>query len=152
MLFSEEPIPANADPSEWEYLAKATSIPLAAGENLYGVEEFLRMADSGVRFLQPDVAKWGGVSGAMNLSKVLPDGISLWPHFMGTAVGQSAALGISGVINTESICEMDVNDNLLRTDLCGDIHAIKNGRVKLPDKPGLVTPPLNDRLMNYLES
>lgn len=86
--FAEEPIPANLPLAEWERLARATTIPLAAGENIYGQENFLAMAEAGVKVLQPDVAKWGGVSGALDLAAALPEGVQLWPHFMGTAVGQ----------------------------------------------------------------
>ena len=150
-LFSEEPIPANSGLGEWEQLAKATSIPLAGGENIYGVEEFLRMARAGLRYVQPDVAKWGGVTGALKLSNQLPDGVALWPHFMGTAVGQMAALSIAAAVGNSTTCEMDVNENPLRTELCGDVLGIDGGRVALPGEPGLVVPPVAERLEEYRE-
>ena len=150
-LFSEEPIPANSGLGEWEQLAKATSIPLAGGENIYGVEQFLRMAGAGLKYVQPDVAKWGGVSGALRLSNQLPDGVALWPHFMGTAVGQMAALSIAAAIGESATCEMDVNENPLRTDLCGDVLNIDSGRVALPGEPGLVSPPVAERLEDFRE-
>lgn len=34
-----------------------------------------------------DVAKWAGVSGALDLAKAAPDDVLIWPHFMGTAAG-----------------------------------------------------------------
>ena len=150
-LFSEEPIPANSGLGEWEQLAKATSIPLAGGENIYGVDEFLRMAGAGLKYVQPDVAKWGGVSGALKLSDRLPDGVALWPHFMGTAVGQMAALSIAAAVGESTTCEMDVNENPLRTDLCGDVLNIHSGRVALPGEPGLVAPPVAERLEGFRE-
>ncbi len=57
LLFVAEPTPANAPLQKWETLARSTEIPLAAGENVYGVDSFLVMVDAGVQFLQPDVAK-----------------------------------------------------------------------------------------------
>ncbi len=66
--FVEEPMPADTDLADWEELASFTSVPLAAGENIYDQENFLAMADTGVGILQPDVAKWGGVSGALELA------------------------------------------------------------------------------------
>lgn len=146
LLFAEEPLPANASPGEWEALAEATAIPLAAGENIYGVEDFLRMASAGVRYLQPDVAKWGGITGALKLIKQSPDGVFIWPHFMGCAVGQMAALWVAIAAGDGASCEMDVNVNPLRTELCGDVFAICNGRVAMPSTPGLVAPPNPDRL------
>ncbi|MEM9441626.1 MAG: enolase C-terminal domain-like protein, partial [Pseudomonadota bacterium] len=86
--FAEEPLPADAPFNDWEELAQSTDIPLAGGENIYGVADFLTMTRAGMQVLQPDVAKWGGVSGALDLAEVVPDGVMIWPHFMGTAVGQ----------------------------------------------------------------
>ncbi|WP_136442644.1 mandelate racemase/muconate lactonizing enzyme family protein [Pacificoceanicola onchidii] len=146
LLFAEEPMPANAPLSEWEALARASDIPLAAGENIYGINNFLAMAEAGVRILQPDVAKWGGLSGACDLARALPDGVQLWPHFMGTAVGQMAALSIAAAVGDSSVCEMDVNANVLRTELCGGALGIDRGAVALPAAPGLVTPPRTELL------
>jgi L-alanine-DL-glutamate epimerase-like enolase superfamily enzyme len=140
-FFAEEALRADAPLSEWETLAKATTIPLAGGENIYGTENFIRMTDVGMRVLQPDVAKWGGVSGALDLADMVPDGTLIWPHFMGSAVGQMAALSITTAVGETSCCEVDVNANPLRTELCGSAITIEHGRVDLPKTPGLVTPP-----------
>ena len=152
LLFAEEPIRADAYYSEWEQLAKSTAIPLAGGENIYGVDRFLHMAEAGMQYLQPDLAKWGGVSGALALAEQLPTGVLLWPHFMGTAVGQMAALSVAAAVGANSVCEMDVNANVLRTELCGDVLAVNSGCVALPNKPGLVMPPVVNRLGEYNES
>ena len=151
LLFSEEPIPADSAFEDWEQLAKFTSIPLAGGENIYGIDEFLRMTDAGMRYLQPDVAKWGGITGALELAKRLPDGVKLWPHFMGTAVGQVAALAVAAASGVDSVCEMDVNTNALRTELCGDALAIRDGLVGLPNDAGLLVPPLPEKLNEFSE-
>jgi L-alanine-DL-glutamate epimerase-like enolase superfamily enzyme len=148
--FAEEPIAANAPPAQWEQLAKSTTIPLAGGENLYGTDQFLQMANCGMSVLQPDVAKWGGVSGALELANAIPDGVRLWPHFMGTALGQFASLALTAIIGgvtvSEAVCEIDVNENPLRTALCGDVLSISNGRVKLYSECGLVPEPLPAQL------
>ena len=149
LLFAEEPIRADCDATQWETLARKTDIALAAGENIYGVQRFLEMAEAGVKYLQPDVAKWGGVSGALALAETLPDSCVLWPHFMGSAVGQQAGLAISAAIGRSSKCEMDVNENALRSHLCGDALTIENGCVTLPETPGLLVPPSEDALILY---
>ena len=142
---------ADVDLTQWQALAKSTSIPLAGGENIYGCANFIAFAKSGLRYLQPDVAKWGGVSGAMELARSLPAGAKLWPHFMGTAVGQMAALCVTAAASPHAVCEMDVNDNRLRTELCGDILVVENGKVLLPINPGLVTPPLDEQLQAFCD-
>jgi len=151
-FFAEEPLPANAPKGDWEELASATDVPLAGGENIYGINAFLSMANAGMRVLQPDVAKWGGVSGALDLADAIPDDVPLWPHFMGTAVGQMAALSISAAVGATSFCEVDVNENALRTELCGDVITIHDGVVSLPKAPGLVTPPLAAQLEHFHET
>lgn len=148
-FFAEEPIAANAPIAQWEQLAKSTSIPLAGGENIYGVDRFITMANAGMLILQPDVAKWGGVTGALDLADNLPAGVRLWPHFMGTALGQMASLAITAIVGGEAVCEMDVNKNQLRTLLCGDVMEIKDGYVKLKTNPGLVSEPLPERLEEF---
>lgn len=139
--FAEEALRADAPKSDWEALAKATSIPLAGGENIYGIDAFLSMSRAGLRVLQPDVAKWGGMSGALDLAARVDDDVLIWPHFMGTAVGQMAALSITAAVGKSSSCEVDVNENALRTELCGDAIKIVDGCVQLPSDPGLVVPP-----------
>ena len=149
LIFAEEPIRADSSVKDWEILASQTNIPLAAGENIYGVNQFLEMADAGVKYLQPDVAKWGGVTGALTLADRMPDDCVLWPHFMGSAVGQQAGLAISAAIGTASKCEMDVNENALRTELCPDALRITNGCVALSNAAGLVTPPSDAALSQF---
>lgn len=149
LLFAEEPIRADLDLSAWETLADKTSIPLAGGENIYGIDQFISMANAGVRVLQPDVAKWGGVTGALDLAEAMPEGCILWPHFMGSGVGQQAALAISAAIGAASKCEMDVNENPLRSDLCETAVEIMNGQVVLSSEPGLLAPPVAHALQTY---
>ena len=149
--FAEESLRADAPIGDWETLAKSTTIPLAGGENIYGIDDFLTMTRAGMRVLQPDVAKWGGMSGALDLAKAVPDDVLIWPHFMGTAIGQMAALSVSAAVGSTSSCEVDVNENTLRTHLCGDIIDIRNGNVSLPLKPGLVVPPDPQTLAEFAE-
>ncbi|MGI9366162.1 MAG: mandelate racemase/muconate lactonizing enzyme family protein [Rhizobiaceae bacterium] len=149
--FAEEPLRADAPKLDWETLARKVDIPLAGGENIYGIDNFLAMTDVGMQVLQPDVAKWGGVSGALDLAETVPDDIQIWPHFMGTAVGQMAALSITAALGNSSFCEVDVNDNPLRMELCGDAIMIKNGRVHLPAEPGLVVPPKTTCLNTFVD-
>ena len=151
-LFVEEPVRADMSLGAWKALAHETTIPLACGENVYGINNFLALAGAGIQVLQPDVAKWGGVTGALGLADALPEDASIWPHFMGTAVGQMAALSVTAAVGRGASCEMDVNANRLRTDLCGDCLRIENGRVRLPESSGLVEPPSRRLLEEFAET
>lgn len=149
LLFAEEPIRADADFKDWEALAASSSIALAGGENFYGLDQFIAFGNAGVKILQPDVAKWGGVSGALALAEALPAGCRLWPHFMGSALGQEAALSVSAAIGVSSKCEMDVNENPLRTGLTAEPLTIDQGRVALTTDPGLCRPPTESALKRF---
>jgi len=148
-FFAEEPIAANAPLAQWEAVAHTTTIPLAGGENIYGVERFVAMANAGLAVAQPDVAKWGGLTGALDLAEALPESVRLWPHFMGTALGQMASLAITAIVGGDSVCEMDVNKNPLRTELCGDVMHIDNGHVLLNTQMGLVPEPAENCLLRF---
>ncbi len=149
--FANEALSANAQMADWEDLAAFTDIPLAGGENIYGSENFRLMAKAGMQLLQPDVAKWGGMTGALDLASSLPKDTPLWPHFMGTAVGQIAALSNSATKGKDSACEADVNGNALRTDLRGDVITVHDACASLPTEPGLVVSPLPDRLEAFAD-
>ncbi len=153
LAFAEEPLPADAPFDDWRRLAAASDTALAVGENVYGVAAFAGFVDdAGVRYLQPDVAKWGGLSGALALLKTPAAGrAAVWPHYMGAGVGQSAALVLSAVAGDGSRCELDVNPNPLRTDLTDCAFAPVNGRLPLSDRPGLVHEPRADALARFRE-
>ena len=59
----EEPLPADRPEAEWAELSWASPIPLAAGENIRGIEDFNNRISAGhITVIQPDVCKWGGVT------------------------------------------------------------------------------------------
>ena len=112
----EEPIPADAPPEDWAQLAACSATPLAAGENVAGEEDFSALIDSGaVRFVQPDVAKWGGVTGCLRVARAaLAAGRVYCPHFLGGAIGLAASAEVLAAAGGEGLLEVDVNPNPLR--------------------------------------
>ncbi len=63
-----------------------------AGENVRGAEELAALAaDGGVAVIQPDVAKWGGITGCLAAARqVLARGRRYCPHFPGAGIGRPA--------------------------------------------------------------
>lgn len=60
-LFVEEPVvPENAH--LLQRLVETSSIPVATGERMYSRQEFLRVLESGVAIVQPDLSHAGGIS------------------------------------------------------------------------------------------
>ena len=89
----EEPLRADRPWSQWQTLAQASSIPLAAGENIAGEEVFdLAIRQSPLAVLQPDLAKWGGISGCWPvIEQAQTAGLRYCPHYLGGGIGLLAS-------------------------------------------------------------
>lgn len=135
----EEPLRADRPWSEWRALAEATGLPLAAGENLAGEVAFAEALDARVlSVVQPDLAKWGGLSGCEPVARgVVGAGLSYCPHYLGGGIGLLASAHLLAAVGGPGRLEIDVNDNPLRDDLCGPVGVVQDGQVRLGEEPGL---------------
>ena len=136
----EEPLRADRPISEWQALASSTRIPLAAGENLIGAAAFESMIDSGaLRVVQPDLAKWGGISGNLPvIERIHETALRHCPHFLGAGIGQLASAHMLAARERPGgMLEVDANNNPLRSALSPAIGRVRDGVVQLGDRPGL---------------
>ena len=135
----EEPIAADYPLQAWEQLAKSTTVPLAAGENLRGVKEFSDAIQSGaLSVIQPDLGKWGGFSGCLDVGQYAIDsGKMFCPHWLGGGVGLLASMHLRGAFGDHDYVEVDSNPNPLRDLLLPPGLSVVEGTVKLSDSPGL---------------
>lgn len=135
----EEPIRADRPWGEWRALSEATRVPLAAGENMLGATAFSDALAQGVlKVVQPDVAKWGGVSGCFSVAQsIVRAGLSYCPHYLGGGIGLLASAHLLAAVGGPGMLEIDINENPLRDELCGPIREVQNGRISLSDEPGL---------------
>jgi len=135
----EEPLRADRPWSEWRRLAAATRIPLAAGENLAGFAQFDdALAQRALGVVQPDAAKWGGLSNCAELGRrIRAAGLRYCPHFLGAGVGLLASAHLLAAVGGDGLLEIDNNPNPLRTLTCGAAGVVRDGRVTLDEKPGL---------------
>lgn len=146
----EEPIMADHAHAAWCALAAASDVPLAAGENLRGRDAFVGAIDAGyLAFVQPDVGKWGGVGGGLDIARcAAARGIAYCPHWLAGGVGLAAsmhALAASG--SQQGFAEVDANPNPLREEVFP--LRIEDGWVALSDAPGLGVEPDLVRLSRY---
>ena len=146
----EEPIAADEPPDAWRALAARSPVPLAAGENLRGEAAFDAAIDGGwLRFVQPDVGKWGGVGGGLRVAeRAARRGIAYCPHWLAGGVGLAAsmhALAASGCAN--GWAEVDANPNPLREEVFP--FRVEDGWVTLPEGPGLGVEPDLARLARF---
>jgi L-alanine-DL-glutamate epimerase-like enolase superfamily enzyme len=139
----EEPIAADASPAEWKALASATTIPLAAGENMRGAAMFSEAIASGsFAVIQPDPGKWGGFSGCIAVAReAVFQGRLFCPHWLGGGIGLVASIHLKAAAGGPGYVEVDSNPNPLRTLLATPMPALKNGAYTLGESAGLgVTP------------
>ncbi|MEP3329777.1 mandelate racemase/muconate lactonizing enzyme family protein [Sedimentitalea sp.] len=139
LLWIEEPIRADSDLSTWRALAKAMHHPVAAGENIVGINNFITALDEGgLAVVQPDVAKWGGVTEALIIAaNALQRNKFFCPHFLGAGIGLSASAHFLAAAGGPGFLEVDLNWNPLRdlyTPLC---EQISEGKWRIASTPGL---------------
>ena len=147
----EEPIRCNRPVEEWQHLAASSNIPLAAGENIRGEKAFKAMIESGsIKFIQPDIIKWGGFSGLEPVVKLSDQaGVNYCPHSLAGGIGLLASAHLLAASQNPGLLEIDANDNPLRTELIDHIPVISEGTITLPDKPGLGVEPDLEALEDY---
>ncbi|MCZ0811715.1 MAG: mandelate racemase/muconate lactonizing enzyme family protein [Pseudomonadota bacterium] len=146
----EEPIGADAPAQDWLALAQASRIPLAAGENIVGHSDFTSVVQGrAVAVLQPDVAKWGGVSGCLGVAReALEAGLNYCPHFLGGGVGLAASAHLLAAAGGPGMLELDANDNPLR-DAFFPGGPAANGDFTIATRPGLGIETLPEEIARY---
>jgi L-alanine-DL-glutamate epimerase-like enolase superfamily enzyme len=136
--FVEEPLRADDAVGNWQRLARNSAIALAAGENIVGAAAFAAHVENGsLGVVQPDVAKWGGVSGTLAVGRhARTHGARCCMHFMGTGLGLAASLHLLAVIGGDGRMELDINENPLRAELGAIDLQVRDGALRLPQGPG----------------
>lgn len=139
LAWLEAPLRADQPRDEWQRLAQAAPMPLAAGENVAGRQAFAELvAEGAVAVVQPDAAKWGGLSGCMAVARdALAAGRRFCPHYLGGGIGLLASAHLLAAVGGDGRLEVDINPNQLRDRLCGPVAAVRDGMVTLGDEPGL---------------
>lgn len=137
--FYEEPV----SPYDLDSLAQvkaALPFPMAAGERLYMLEEFARMATMrAADIVQPDLCHCGGLSVGKKIAALSQaNGLSLAPHVSVGPVALCAAIHFGwatpNVFMQENFSEYDVP---WRRELVRGWDLIASGEFRLPTGPGL---------------
>jgi L-alanine-DL-glutamate epimerase-like enolase superfamily enzyme len=138
-VWIEEPIAADRPLTEWTALARNSSIALAGGENINRLSDFETViAGKILRYLQPDVAKWGGVSGCLEAARLAQGaGMIYCPHFLGSGIGLMASAHLLAAAGGEGLLEIDVNPNPHRDALLGGALPLVLGSIQLSEAAGI---------------
>jgi D-galactarolactone cycloisomerase len=138
-VWIEEPVAADRPLAEWTALAKGSAIALAGGENINLLSDFEAVIAGKIfGYLQPDAAKWGGVSGCLGAARLALDaGVTYCPHFLGSAVGLMASAHLLAAAGGNGLLEIDVNPNPHRDALIGDALPLVEGSIQLSEAVGI---------------
>jgi L-alanine-DL-glutamate epimerase-like enolase superfamily enzyme len=138
VFWLEEPLFAE-DIEGHAQLREKGKVPIAVGENLntyYAFENFA--ARGAVDFLQPDVARAGGITEIKKIAALATrHNATVSFHTWGDAVALAASLHLSAALKECGVMELDYTYNPLRADLLKEPLEVKNGYMTPPDKPGL---------------
>ena len=122
---------------------------LAFGENITQINNFVKLNDTSIKFLQPDIARYGGISQIISLKdKIVTD--KLYLHYLGGAVGLITSAHLMSAINHSGFLEYDINENALRTDILKPAIKIRDGYLLLNSSIGIGFN-LSEMSKNYLD-
>lgn len=146
----EEPLRVDAPASDWRALAAASSTPLAAGENFHGAQFDEANKSDVLRVIQPDVTKWGGVTGNLRVARAaVAAGKRYCPHYFGGGISLLASLHVLAAAGGTGLLEFDCHPNAGRELIVGSLLPVSEGRVPVPTGPGLGATPDRDGLERY---
>lgn len=145
LAWLEEPIRADRPRQEWKQLYEKIRLPLAAGENIASEVGFAEvLAEPVLGVVQPDIAKWGGLSACGGIARdILRSGKMFCPHYLGAGIGLLASAHLLAGVGGDGLLEVDCNENPLRDRFCGPVLDVRDGMIELGDEAGLgITPDL----------
>ena len=103
-----------------------------------------RLTSSGPVFgvVQPDVGKWGGVSGCSAVGEAAVEaGKRYCPHWLSGGVGLLASAHLLAAVGGDGMLEVDSNPNPLRAVLAQPFPRLADGAFVLSDAPGIGVEP-----------
>jgi L-alanine-DL-glutamate epimerase-like enolase superfamily enzyme len=141
LFFVETPLWPD-DLEGYRRLADEQSIPIAAGEWLTTRFEHLDLMDrGGVRIVQPDIGRVGGLTEAKRVCQLAADrGLSIVPHLWKTGISVAAAAHLATATPNCPFIEYmpaELTASGLRRDLADDGMTLVDGKVSPSSGPGL---------------
>lgn len=119
-------------------VARKLDITVSAGEQTYTLAGLAELIEAGVRMVQPDIVKMGGVTGMLRCSALAQaHGVELVPHQTQPTVGHMANLHVVASL-LQGTKPAEWNDPSSRTHAVFENPPLPlDGLFHLPDEPGL---------------
>lgn len=138
MFWFEEPF-APEDLDSFAALRGSVGVPIAAGENEFGEQGFRELIRAGaVDIVQPDASRCGGISEVARVARMAARaGLRFAPHTWSDAVAVAANAHVVAALPGGVTVEVDRTGNPLIDELLEEPLAVKDGLLRLSERPGL---------------
>jgi L-alanine-DL-glutamate epimerase-like enolase superfamily enzyme len=137
LTWLEEPL-SQDDLKGYAALCPESPIPIAAGEGEVTRWGFEDLIERGVQVLQPDVAFCGGLTVCREISRLAREaGRRCVPHCFSTGINLAASLHWMAAAPDGDLVEYCLRPSPLMRRLVRNLPPLVDGRVPVPDGPGL---------------
>jgi D-galactarolactone cycloisomerase len=138
LAWFEEPVNAD-DRAGMAEVRAATDIPIAAGESEFTRFDFRDLLEArAVDILQPDLAIAGGITEGVRIAALAAAHQKrVAPHLWGSALLFAAGLHLAAATPACTILEYSLGFNPMLHDLVEERFPVQDGRIEIPDRPGL---------------
>jgi L-alanine-DL-glutamate epimerase-like enolase superfamily enzyme len=138
VFWFEEPFPPE-DIDAYVDLRPRIDVPLAAGENDFGVQGFRELVRAGaLDILQPDACRAGGITECVRIGALAEAaGLGVATHTWSDAVALVANAHVVAALPHGVTVEVDQTGNPFIDELLAEPLRIRDGRLALGDAPGL---------------
>ena len=138
LYWFEEPITSDNKTGTAE-IRRGTTTPIAAGESEFTRFDFRDLIHAGaVDVLQPDCAIVGGLTEARRVAALAETHqLELAPHCWGSAFSFMAGVHLAFSSPSAHYIEHSLGGNPLLYDLVKEAPVVKDGKIQVPERPGL---------------
>lgn len=148
LAWMEDPVPWQMT-DQYVRLARATTVPIGTGEDIYLAESFRPLlAAGGVAVVHPDVLTAGGIAQTKKVGDLAEQyGAQMSIHMAESPIACMAAVHVAAATRNFVSLELHSVDVPWWKDLVVPAMNIENGELKVPDTPGLGIEALNEALI-----
>ena len=133
--------------TQYEQLAKNTSVPICTGEDIYLKEDFMPLLKSGVAVIHPDLLTSGGILETKKIGDAAQEhGVAMAIHMAESPIAAMAAAHVAVATENFLALEQHAVDVPWWDDIVTGLPKpiVKGGFIDVPDKPGLGIDDIND--------
>jgi L-alanine-DL-glutamate epimerase-like enolase superfamily enzyme len=138
VFWFEEPFTPE-DIDSFTALCRVARVPIAAGENEFGLQGFRELLRAGaINIAQADASRCGGISEVVKVGRLAAaHGCRLAPHSWSDAVAITANAHVVAALANGVTVEVDQTGNPFVDRLLGEPLKVVDGHLTLSDAPGL---------------